>query len=367
MRFICAQKELNKAVQTAIRAVPSKAVQPELKALLFSVKGTALTIVGTDMDIGIKVELDVTGNEDGSALVDASMIGKIVGKLPDALVTVSSDKKTFSISALSSEFNITCISGTMPPFPAVGGTSAFKIKADEFVALVGRTSFAASIDAKRGVLQGCLLTTDGANGADMVALDGFRMAMAHSDVDVDGANKAIIKARDLQQIAAILKDAKDAEIDVSLSDKAAKFHFDRITVISRLLEGEYIRYADIIPKSHNIAVVVEVDELRDAIERATILSQGSNNLIKAEISDGIITICANSANGKAAETIEADTEGGDLTIGFNAKYVIDALKSADGFVRWEFTSPLAPSVIRPEEGNAFCHMILPVRLSQKQE
>lgn len=367
MKFIIPQKEFAAAVASVRQAVTAKAVMPALKCILLDVNGTTLTLTATDLNITIQHSVEISGNENGTALVDARLLNDIVSKLPNALVNVSTNATTVTISALTSEFNISKYNtADYPNLPNVGDSASFSVRCDALKALVRNTAFAASVDEKRGVLCGCLLDI-GDDCANMVALDGFRLAMAHEDVTVNGRHSAIVPASHLSRVVAIIKE-DDAEVTVGVTENFVKFDFGSTTVTSRLLSGQFVRYADIIPKSFTTTISVSADDLASALERANLFAkEGKNSLVKFDIDDtGVMYITSRGNDGAVREELNVDFDGAPIVIGFNAKYILDALKAIpDDEVRMAFTSPNSASLITPADGDAFTHMILPVRLAKE--
>ena len=369
MKFIIPQKEFAAAVANVKQAVSIKAVMPALKSILLEVQGTTLSLTATDLNITICTAIDISGGENGQALVDAKLLGEIVAKLPNALVSVSTDNSMVSISALSSEFNIMSMDAEdFPSVPDVGERATFSMRSDTFRSLVGGTAFAASIDDKHGVLVGCLLKIS-EGGADMVALDGFRMAIAHADVDVDGEYSAIIPATSLTTVASIVKSTDEAELTVGLTEKFARFEIGTTTTVTtRLLEGSFVKYEDILPKSFNTSIIVSRSDFVSALDRAHLFAtEGKNNLVKFDIQGETNTmlITSRASGGSGREEVAVDFDGKPLVIGFNDKYVLDALKNiSQDEVRIEFTSPNSASIIKSVDDDTFTHLVLPVRLKE---
>lgn len=367
MKFITTQAELSRAISIASRAVNTRQIMPTLKSLLLEVKGTKLSIYGTDLNISIKTELDISGNEDGRALVDSKLLGNVVRALPNSLVSVSTGRGTININALTSDFDLATLNDEdFPDFMDVGGGTQFSIKTDSFMRLVYGTSFAASLDEKKGVLMGCLLDASG-DSMKMVALDGFRLALATEKVDTSGAHKEIVNAKDLVSVASILKDMDSAEVKVQLSENFAKFSVDGVTVVSRLLAGQYVNYEQILPKSNNTRIVFDPSDLTSALGRASLLSKdGKNNLVRFEITQSGLNVTSRGQEGRVNEKVQAEVYGADLEIGFNAKYVLDALKAIQSNadeIAMEFTSAQTAALIKPVDGDeAFTYLVLPVRL-----
>ena len=366
MKFICSQAALSKAVNTVSKAVSAKTTMPVLKGILLKIEGKELFLTASNLDLSLESRIDIQDQEEGAAVVNAKLFGEIVRRLPNAMVKAELDEQgNLNISCLGSQFSIV----TLPAeeFPSIGimdNTDALMLNKEAFRKLIDRTSFAASIDEKRGTLVGCLLKFNKEN-MEMVALDGFRMAVAKEEITSEEERSVIIHARSLSEIARIISESVNDDISCCLDEKKIQLITDNTRIIARLLEGEFIRYNDILPKSYKTKIIVSREELQSSIERASLLAkEGKNNLIKLTIANGKMTINSRSEEGNVNEVIDLECEGEDIVIGFNSKYISESLKAiSDEEISMEFTSPVSASLIRPVEGDAYTYLVLPVRIS----
>jgi DNA polymerase-3 subunit beta len=231
--------------------------------------------------------------------------------------------------------------------------------------MIKKTSFAASIDESKGIIVGVLIEME-EESLNMVALDGFRMAITREAVKNREKKKIIIAARILNEINKIISENEDSkEIFFILDEKKAVFLLDGTKIVLRLLEGDFIKYNDILPKEYKSKVKVNRSELLNSIERASLLAkEGKNNLIKLSIFRDKIIITSRSEEGNVKEEVFIEKEGTDLDIGFNSKYILDVLKAvSDESITMEFNTSVSPCLIKPLEGRAFEYLVLPVRIS----
>ena len=366
MKFTCSQAALSKAVNTVSRAVSAKTTMPVLKGILLKIEGSELFLTSSNLDLSLETRIDVQNQEEGSVVVNAKLFGEIVRRLPNALVRAELDQNNnLNITCLGSEFSIV----TLPAdeFPSIGNidsNESIMLNKEAFISLIEKTSFAASIDEKKGVLVGCLLKFNN-DCMEMVALDGFRMAVAKEEISSEEEKSVIIPARSLTEISRIMAESVNEEVVCFIDDKKVMISTDNTKIIARLLEGEFIRYNDIIPKSYKTKITVSREELQSSIERASLLAkEGKNNLIKLTVTEGKLSINSRSEEGNVNEAVDVETEGEDIVIGFNSKYVSDALKTlSDDEISIEFTSPVSASLIKPVEGDSYTYLVLPVRIS----
>ncbi|NMA03240.1 MAG: DNA polymerase III subunit beta, partial [Clostridiales bacterium] len=226
------------------------------------------------------------------------------------------------------------------------------------------TVFATAEDGTRPILTGVLVET-GEGMLNMVALDGYRVALRKSDIESQLSDKVVIPGKTLNEINRIMDGGEDEKVQISLTDNHALFTVNNTKLVSRLLEGEFINYNQIIPKEFKSRIKIETKQLLDSIERASLLGkEGRNNLVKFTITDEKMIINSNSELGNVHEEIEIELEGDDLQIAFNSRYFIEALRVVDDDVIYlEFTTNLSPGIIKPISNDNTIHLILPVRLA----
>jgi DNA polymerase-3 subunit beta len=232
--------------------------------------------------------------------------------------------------------------------------------------MIRKTQFSASIDESKGIIVGVLMELE-ESSLNMVALDGFRMAVTRESMINERRDKIIISAKIMNEIAKILSETNeesDENIDFILSDKKAVMLLEGTKIVMRLLEGEFINYKDILPKESGTVIKVSRSSMIEAIERASLLAkEGRNNLIRINIQENLMNISSASEEGSVNEDIIMEKTGNDLEIGFNSKYVMDALKVIeDEEIKIELNTAVKPCLIKPVEGNRFEYLILPVRI-----
>lgn len=368
MKFRCNQSTLTKALNIVSKAVTTKTTIPILKGILLEVSESGiLKMSASDMDITIEATVEVEDCIPGSVVVQSKLFGDIIRKLPSSDINIESEGDSVTITCMNSEFTIFCSSGD--EFPSIKNmentSSIISFDKSMLKEMIRRTSFAASPDEAKGVLTGLLMEMT-ADELIVVGIDGFRMAVNREPVINLEEHSVIISAKLMNEINKIISESGDDEnVDMIIGKSSAMFIIGNIKIVVRLLEGQFINYKDILPRDGKIEVIVSRTQLQSSIERASLLSnEGKNNLIKLAIRDNIITITSKSEEGNVKEEVLANKTGDDLDIGFNAKYVLDVLKSIDDEeIKIIFNTSITPSVVKPLEGNKFDYLILPVRIS----
>ena len=369
MKFKCSQQSLSKALNIVSKAVTARTTIPILKGILLNVtKDGKLVLSASDLDLSIEKTIkDVEVEEEGSVVVLAKLFTDIIRKLPseDILIELSENKNVL-IKTATSEFNILGLSPD--EFPKIGEIEEEEklvFGKDIFKEMIRKSAFSASIDDSKGIIVGVLIELE-ENCTNMVALDGFRMAVIREEMKNEEMKKIVISAKILNEISKILSDIESEEdINLLLGKNKAILNLENIKIVIRLLEGEFIKYKDILPTEQKCKVIVNKALLYESMERASLLSrEGKNNLIRFKVDGNLLTITSRSEEGNVKEEILVIQDGSDVEIGFNSKYVMDVLKAIDDEdIVLEMVSSVKPCVIKPTEGNSFEYLVLPVRIS----
>jgi len=369
MKFTCSQQSLSKALNTVSKAVTTRTTIPILKGILLktSSDGT-LTLSASDLDLSIEKKIDVNVEEEGSVVVLSKLFSDIIRKLPNEQILIEEkENNTIMIKTNSSEFTIVGLPAD--EFPNINEienrSDMLSFDKEIFKDMVKKTSFAASIDEAKGIIVGVLMEIE-PDVVNMVALDGFRMAVAREQMKSAESKKIIISAKIINEVNKIVSETEpEGDINIMLSEKKAIILVDNTKVIIRLMEGDFINYKAIIPTVNKTKVEIGRSILLESIERASLLAkEGKNNLIKLTIKNNLMTITSKSEEGNVKEEIIMEKEGDDLEIGFNSKYVIDVLKAVDDEqVVMEFNTSTTPCLVKPMTGNSFEYLILPVRIA----
>ena len=368
MKFSCNQQTLTKALNTVSKAVTSRTTIPILKGILLEVNDdNTLKLSASDLDLSIEKRIKVSSEETGSVVVSAKLFSDIIRKLPNEEIQIEEqENNSIVIKCLASEFTI--VGQPADEFPNIGEINEEKkivLEKELLKEMIKKTSFAASIDESKGIIVGVLIEMEEAS-LNMVALDGFRMAITREVMKNEENKKIIIAARILNEINKIISENEESkDIYFILDEKKAVFLLDGTKIVLRLLEGDFIKYNDILPKEYKTKVKVSRSELLNSIERASLLAkEGKNNLIKLSIFRDKIIITSRSEEGNVKEEVFIEKEGADLDIGFNSKYILDVLKVvSDDSISLEFNTSVSPCLIKPVEGKEYEYLVLPVRIS----
>lgn len=370
MRFSCNQQTLTKALNIVSKAVTIRTTIPILKGILLRVDNNGiLTMSASDLDISIEKKIKVDNSEPGEIVVLSKLFGDIIRKLPDGDIYIEENNGKVQIKCSNSEFNIIGLSAEEFPNinPNEKDSEELVFNKEILKDMIKKTSFSASIDENKGAMTGVLVEME-ENTLNMIAIDGFRMAIARESMKNKKRQNIIIPAKILNEISRIISetDIDNDDVTMLLNTKKAVFIMENTKIVIRLLEGEFMNYKRIIPADSSCRVVLNKNDFLESVERASLLAKvGKNNLVRLEIKDNIMEITSKSEEGNVKEEIIISKEGNDLTIGFNSKYLIDVLKVVDDeSINMLFNTNVSPCLIKPISGDSFEYLVLPVRISQ---
>ena len=364
MIFTCNKQDLQDAILIAQKAITGKSTLPILEGILIKAQGDTLTLIGSDKDISIETKLAADIKQPGEIVIDSKIFGEIIRKLPNDRVTIETlDNNTIQITCLKSVFNIVHMDADQfPELPMINENQIFSIPQSTLKNMIKGTSFAITQDESRPILQGILFeVNDGL--LNLVALDGYRLAVRTEQLDTNNSINAVIPGKTLIEVAKILEDS-DENVNITFTTNHILFSLENTKVISRLLEGEYIKYNSLLPQEYKLLVNVKRQDLQNGIERASLMSNDSNsNLIKLNIEPDTIIITSNSQLGKVREEVAIDLQGEPLQIAFNSRYILDILKNMEAEeIVMEFTSSVSPCILKDKESDNCKYLVLPVRL-----
>lgn len=365
MKFSCSQRDLTECLNSVQKAVSVKTTLPILKGILIETDGDFLKLTGNDLNLGIEARIPALIVEQGSVVVSSRIFGEIIRKLPETQLHFTVDEShQVSIDCEHSSFNLLGQSGVeFPELPQVEDTEAFSLSQELFRGMIRQTIFATSQDEARPILTGVLVEA-GEGEMSMVAIDGYRLALRKAAIDPAITKRAVIPGKTLAELSRLMTGENDDMVRISMTDRHILFEVNDIRIVSRLLEGEFIKYSQIIPKEKKTLIVTDVSELTNAIERASLMArEGKNSSIRFSIRDDLMTIRSNVEIGSVREDLAIQLEGEDIEIGFNPRYMLDALKIMDSEdVVLEMTTPVSPCIMKPVGSDAYLYLVLPVRM-----
>lgn len=368
MKISVEKNSLENAISVAQKAVSSKSSIPALEGLLLTAESGQLIVSGYDLELGIECTIPCEVEEPGAIVLSARTFSDIVRKLPDGAVSIQADTKFMTtIQCGMTEFNLIGISASdFAEIPKVTGDVSFVLPQNLLKNIIRQTVYAVSQNENKPVHMGCLFEVrDGV--LRVVGVDGYRLAMRTEHLECELPEmQFVVPGKTLSEIARILSDT-DLPVTISVTKKQILFQTENIVLVSRLLEGEFLNYNNAIPKEGSVFLTVDVKSFIESVERTGLMiSERLKSPLRILFDSGKVKLSCATALGTARDEFEAEMEGDSIEIGFNNKFVLDALKNCEEEkVKLQLASPLLPMVITPVEGDKFLFLVLPVRLKSE--
>ena len=367
MKFRCEKLLLLAAILTASRGAATKSPIPLLEGLLIEVKEDKVKISGYDLKTGIVTTIPAEVEVQGGIVLNARLFGEIIRRMPGTIVTVSvSSSYVAEISSEMSEFEILgSPTSDYPELPSVDEQESIEINAAVLKKMISQTNFAVSDNESRPIHTGALFET-GDGDLTIVAVDGYRLALRREPLENGDIPDLsfVVPGTALGEVERIASDG-DGIIKITLGSKHILFTIGDTLLISRRLEGEFLNYKNSIPQAAKYQLTVEKSEFIAAVERVSlIISDKMKSPLKCVFGDGVVNLFSASALGKASDECGMDGNGENLEIGFNDRYLIEALRAAPvDQINLELNTGVTPCILSPaDDKNNFLYMILPVRL-----
>ena len=362
MKFRCDRDALSEALQTVQRGVSSRPGIPALTGVrMEAVEGGMLTLMTTDLEVSARLSIDVQVSEPGVALVPARLMGDTVKSLSDAPVEFETDQSQARLRCAAYEGSLRLL--PVEDFPGMQEPSGVRIdvEAGRFAEAVSQVGRAASRDEARPVLTGVLLEVS-REGVVLVATDSYRLSIRELVASADSEARAIVPERALTEAGRAAAADEKGSVALFVDGSQVSFQIGGLTLTSRLIEGEFPNYRQLLPETHESRLIVSRQQLLDAVRRVGLLARDTTP-VRLEFNALGVKLSSSSPDlGQAVETVEARYEGEDLTIAFNPQYLADGLTAATGeSVRLDVRDGLKPGVVRGD-GDDFTYLVMPVRL-----
>lgn len=369
MHLITTKLDLMAALSTVGRALSAKTTLPILEGVFFHAEAGRVNLKCTDMALGIETAFAADVREGGEVVLPGRLFTDVVRKLPEEgdVIVKMDDRLMLTITCQHARVKLQGLrSDEYPALPDTGQDGwEVELTAKHFQDMIRQTVFAIAVDETRPILTGVLLECAD-DKLTMVALDGYRLALRKCAAKISGnVQEAVIPGRSLNEIGRLIGDWED-ELKLSFGQSHLSVQLGETRVVTRLLDGEFIRYRQILPGAAHTNVRLSISQLLGAVERAQILArEGRNNLVKFSVGEENLVITAQSELGEVYEEIAAEVDGKPLEIAFNARYVYDVLKCLDENepISLDFTTNVSPCVVRPIQGENFLYLVLPVRFN----
>ena len=371
MKFSCDKSVLSGAVSNVSRAVTTRTALQALEGILIRAEGGSLTLTGYDLEMCITTVIPAEVTEEGSAVLSAKLFGEMIRKLEGGEVFVESDDKLLTtIRGGGAEFTILGIDpADYPELPGLKDSETLTLPQHALKSMIEQTQFAISQNDTKPVHTGSLFDVM-PDSVTVVSVDGYRMAVRRELCQTGLETRFVVPGKTLAEIAKLLTDepAADGQPEPTASLQVSRQYVlatvGSYSLISRLLDGEFLDYQAAIPEGCTTEVTLSTRELIAAVDRASlIISDRLRSPLRMKFEENCLRITCTTSLGKAYDEVPCRIKGNELEMGFNNKYVLDALRAADcDEVCLQISGPLSPMKIVPPEGDGFLFLVLPVRL-----
>ena len=366
MHIICDKSKLIEGMNIVMKAIPGKTTMMILECVVIEAKDNQIKLIANDLQLGIETLIDGEIKQEGSVAVGAKVFFEIIRKLPSDNVSITVDEDYhMNISCGKAKFNImTKATDEFPYLPNIVKDKNVNISQFTLKDIIRQTLFSISDNENAKVMTGELFEIHDSE-LKVVSLDGHRISIrkvklnqSYDDVSV------IIPGKTLIEISKIINGGMDDEVSIFFTDKHVLFEFEDTIVLSRLIEGEYYKIDKMLSTDYETKVTVNKREMLECIDRSTLLLKESDKKpVIIDVQDDYMKFAMNSAIGSMDEDIDASKEGKDILIGFNPRFLMDALRVIDeDEITMYMINPKAPCFIRDQE-ETYIYLILPVNFN----
>lgn len=382
MEFTCSKNKLYEAITNVSKAVPAKSNITALEGLKLKLSENKLELTGYDLEFGIRTVLDVNSTESGELVVNSRLFSEIIRRMDsDELKITVSDNLNVNILGNNAAYDISAISAAeYPDFPSVNGESNLDVPQHILKNMIEHTNHAVSVNDNKPILTGELFDIED-RIFRMVAIDGFRLAIRTEGIGTDEKVNFVVPSKTLNEISKLLargdssKSSSEDNSDDSpentedlchifINSKTIIFEISGYYVVSRLLEGEFHNYKASVSSDFKTEVIIKTREFYDSVERCSLLINEKNKCpVRCVFDDGTLKIDCKTSIGKVNDSIPAEVNGEAIEIGFNNKFLLDALKACEtDKIKIQLTASNKPVRIVPTSGDSFMYLLMPIQL-----
>ena len=367
MKFTVNKSDITEAVGNIQRAVSAKTSIPALEGILLGAGEEGLELCAYDLELGITTVIPAFVVEPGRAVLSAKLFSDIVRRTPAETITITVDEKNMAtLESGYSRFSIIGIPAEeFPELPKLTDSTQFSMACSVLKSMIRQTLFAIAESDAKPIHQGSLFNLE--NGMmDVVSVDGYRLAVRREPVEFSDSLDFVVPGKTLSEILKLIKETDDP-VEISAGRRHILFKIDNYTVISSLLEGEFLNYKAAIPPESQTEVVLKTREAIDSVERVSLLiTDRLKSPVRCLFGENEIKLNCTTSMGRASDQIDVEMTGQSVEIGFNNRYLLEALRNTEcDEVKVQLGGPLSPMKVVPKEGDSFLFLVLPVRLKSE--
>lgn len=371
MKFTCSTKELSDACSNVMRAVSTKVTIPTIEGILIECGSDTLSLTGYDFEFGINTTLQASVVEPGAIVINAKVISDIIRKLPDGKVTFDISGTSVSIISGAAQYSITGIDADdYPELPSVSGGFPLFLNQTILHQMISQTLYAVADNESSKPVHTGLKFEMSLNQLRLIGVDGYRLAIRTETVKYDGEDISfIVPKKTIRELIKLINPEEDNNISISVGKRHIVFDIDNYSIISRLLDGDFLDYNSALPKTCSTTVLINTSDAIECIERTLpVIENDKKNPIRCLFENDEMRVSTVSGRGRFVDRTHANTSGDRVEIGFNSKFILDALKAADtDQIKIELGGAISPAKILPVKDESFLFLVLPMRLKNENQ
>ncbi len=368
MKFSCKQSELVEALSNVQRAVSNKSNMAVLEGILIEANSGNLKFSGYNLEMGIITSICANVENSGSIVLSAKLFTEIVRRLPNEIVVLETDSQFKAhITSGMSEFSLIGIDPKeFPEMPKTENPNTIEIESNILKSMIRQTIFAVADTDSKPIHTGTLFDIKN-ESLTMVSVDGYRLALRKENIKEKLELRFVVPGKTLSEVLRLIPDSEDKKVKILIGIRHIVFEVENYFIISRLLEGDFLDYQATIPEAFTTKLDMNTKTLTSSVERVSLMvTDRLKSPVRCLICSDKIKLSCHTSIGKANDELECSAEGNSVEIGFNNKYMIDALRNSDtDEVMIQFNGPLSPIKVMPKQGDAFLFLVLPVRLKSE--
>lgn len=368
MKISCLRSDLQSAISNVSRAVSTKSSIPALEGVLLKAYDGNLNISGYNLEIGITTDIEATIKEEGEIVISAKLFFDIVRNLPEEILTIETDDRLIVyITCGEADYRITGISSVeYPDLPTFEQRDCINLSSKVLREMIRQTVYATSENAAKPIYTGSLYEIEN-SVLTIVAIDGYRMAIRRENVTSDSNTSFVVPGKTQLEILKLLGDDEEP-VDIIVGQRHITFRVKNYSVISRLIEGIFLDYKKTIPQTAKTELVINTRRLTDSVERMSLMNnERMQSPVRCKFVDDEIKFSCASAIGSAKDSLRVPIIGDQVEIGFNNRYMLDALKNTDtDEIKIILNGSVSPILIKPVQGDSFLSIVVPMRLANEK-
>lgn len=369
MKFTCNTKALSEACSNVMRAVSTKVTIPTIEGILIECGSDTLSLTGYDFEFGINTVIEANVVEPGAIVINAKVISDIIRKLPDGNVTFDISGTSVSIISGAAQYNIIGIDADdYPELPSVSGGYPLFLNQKMLQGMVSQTLFAVADNESSKPVHTGLKFELTLNQLRLIGVDGYRLAVRTETVKYDGEDISfIVPKKTIRELIKLISPDSEVDVSISVGKRHIVFDIENYSIISRLLDGDFLDYNAAIPKTASTTVLINTEDAVNCIERTLpVIENDKKNPIRCLFDNDEMRVSTVSTLGRVVDYTHANCSGDRVEIGFNSKFLLDALNAADtDQARIELNSAVSPAKIMPINDDSFLFLVLPMRLKNE--